>query len=51
MKPGNRHAVCDKVPIPAGRKSFWEIRRRTLMPNLLLSKKVFLIFPKHDMRW
>ncbi|CAM5787317.1 hypothetical protein BBOR36S_01952 [Brevibacillus borstelensis] len=18
MKPGNRHAVCDKVPIPAG---------------------------------
>ena len=20
MKPGNRHAVCDKVPIPAGHR-------------------------------
>jgi len=44
MKPGNRHAVCDKVPIPAGQKVSWEIRRRgAAMPKaFFLAKKAFL---------
>ncbi len=46
MKPGNRHEVGDKVPIPAGcLLASWEIRRgnAAMLTNLLLIEEGFFV--------